>query len=105
MHLLGLCKLPIAIDFILFRKIDDLRGGFEKKDELMNAPKDRAGGHGADGLGRKDDTFGVNKPNTQFIVDDLVRAYNDGKIVYCRFGKQYIVNLERQMNSQIGNNG
>jgi hypothetical protein len=86
-----------------FVKIDDLRGGFEKKDELMNAPRDRAGG--ADGLGRKDDTFGVNKPNTQYIVDDLVRAYNEGKIVYCRFGKQYIVNLERQMNCQIGNNG
>jgi hypothetical protein len=53
----------------------------------MNAPRDRAGGHGADGLGRKDDTFGVNKPNTQYIVDDLVKAYNEGKIVYCRFGK------------------
>ena len=64
MHLLDLCKLPIAIDLILFSKIDVLRGGFEKKDELMNAPKDRAGGHGADGLGRKDDTYGVNKSNT-----------------------------------------
>ena len=53
----------------------------------MNAPRDRTGGLGADGPGKKDDTFGVTKPNTQYIVDDLVKCYNEGRVVYCRFGK------------------
>ena len=80
-----MCKLSSKL--ILFSKIDVLRGGDEKKDELMNAPRDRTGGMGMDGAGRKEDTFGVTKPNTQYIVDDLVKSYNEGKVVYCRFGK------------------
>lgn len=47
----------------------------------------------------------MTKPNTQYIVDDLVKAYNEGKVVYCRFGKQFIVNLERQMTSLLSTNG
>lgn len=35
------------------------------------------------------------KPHTKFIVDEIVRTFNEGRLVYCRFGKQYIINLER----------
>lgn len=31
----------------------------------------------------------------------MVKAHNEGKLVYCRFGKQYLQNLERQMNSLL----
>jgi hypothetical protein len=49
----------------------------------------------------KDDPYSLYKPHTKYIVDELVRANNEGKLVYCRFGKQYIQNLERQMNSLL----
>jgi hypothetical protein len=67
----------------------------------MNAPKDRnaAGGH------HRDESYGMTKPNSQFIVDDLVHAFHEGKLVYCRFGKNFIINLERQMSSLLTNNG
>ena len=81
----ALCKLSSKL--ILFSKIDVLRGGDEIKDQMMNPPRDRSGAMGVDGAGRKDDAFGVTKPNTQFIVDDIVKSYNEGKVVYCRFGK------------------
>jgi hypothetical protein len=64
---------------------------------MMNAPKDRA--HEKN----KDDSYGLTKPNSQFIVDDLVRAFHEGKLVYCRFGKNFIFNLERQMSSLLTN--
>lgn len=71
-----------------FIKTDSLRGD-ERKEEMMNAPKDKAG------LNHKDDSYGITKPNSQFIVDDLVRAFHENKLVYCRFGKNFIINLER----------
>jgi hypothetical protein len=49
----------------------------------------------------KDDPYSLYKTHTKFIVDELVNANKEGKLVYCRFGKQYIVNLERQMNSLL----
>jgi hypothetical protein len=27
------------------------------------------------------------KPNSKFIAEELVKAYNEGKVVYSRFGK------------------
>lgn len=30
---------------------------------------------------------GVYKPNTKLIAEDLVKAFNDGRVVYSRFGK------------------
>lgn len=65
----------------------------------MNAPKDRAS------ASHKDDSYGLTKPNSQFIVDDLVRAFHENKLVYCRFGKNFIINLERQMSSLLQTNG
>lgn len=78
-----------------------MRGGIEREDQMMNPGKDRtAGASGAD----HQDPYGLYKPHTKFIVDDLVRLFNEGKVVYCRFGKQYIQNLERQMNSLLNSN-
>lgn len=47
----------------------------------MNAPKDKLSSS------NKDDSYGLTKPNSQFIVDDLVRAFHENKLIYCRFGK------------------
>jgi len=44
------------------------------------------------------------KPHTTYIVDDLVKAQNEGKLVYCRFGRSYIVNLEKQLSSLLTSN-
>jgi hypothetical protein len=33
-----------------------------------------------------------------------VKQEKDGKLVYCRFGKKYITNLERQLNSCLISN-
>lgn len=38
---------------------------------------------------------GSLKPNAKFIAEELVKSHNDGKVVYCRFGKSYILNLEK----------
>lgn len=44
------------------------------------------------------------KPNSKIIAEELVKSFNEGKVVYCRFGKQYIQNLEKQINSVLNNN-
>jgi hypothetical protein len=64
-------------------------------EELMNASNRLTGGMDYQ------DPYGLYKPHTRFIVDDMVKAHNEGKLVYCRFGKNYVVNLERQMNSLL----
>ena len=64
----------------------------------MNAGKDRTIGATAVDY---QDPYALYKPHTRYIVDDLVKSYNEGRLVYCRFGKQYIINLERQMNSLL----
>lgn len=33
------------------------------------------------------------------MAEEIVRSYNEGKVVYSRFGKQYVVNLEKQLNA------
>ena len=33
------------------------------------------------------DSYGMIKQHTKFIVDELVRAYNENHLVYCRFGR------------------
>jgi cystathionine beta-lyase/cystathionine gamma-synthase len=50
------------------------------------------------------DSYGMYKPHTTYIVDDLVKAQNEGKLVYCRFGRSYIVNLEKQLSSLLTSN-
>lgn len=32
----------------------------------------------------------------------MVRHHNEGRVVYCKFGKRYIENIERQLNSGTG---
>lgn len=39
------------------------------------------------------------------MAEEIVKLDKEGKVVYCRFGKQYINNLEKQMNSLVNNNG
>ena len=47
---------------------------------------------------------GMVKPNSKLIAEELVKSFNEGKVVYSRFGKQYIQNLEKQLNSIVSNN-
>lgn len=39
------------------------------------------------------------------MADDLVKAYNEGKVVYCRFGRNYIEKLEKQLKSILNSGG
>jgi len=55
----------------------------------MNAGREKSAARDAH------DESNLYKPHTKFIVDEIVRTFNDGRLVYCRFGKQYIINLER----------
>lgn len=74
--------------YISDRKTDILRG-CENKEELMNAGRDKSAAR------ETHDESNLYKPHTKFIVDEIVRTFNEGRLVYCRFGKQYIINLER----------
>lgn len=33
--------------------------------------------------------------NNKYLAEELVKADKDGRVVYCRFGKQYIISLEK----------
>ena len=33
----------------------------------------------------------------------MVRHYNEGRVVYCKFGRKYIENIEKQINSLAPN--
>lgn len=68
--------------------MENLRGN-EREHELMGMPRDKPRGDFQDGM---------YKPNSRIIAEDLVKSHNEGKVVYCRFGKQYILNLEKQLN-------
>ena len=37
------------------------------------------------------------------LAEEIVKASQDERLVYCKFGKQYVSNLEKQLNSIIGN--
>jgi hypothetical protein len=39
----------------------------------------------------------------RYLAEEIVKFDKEGKVVYCRFGKQYIINLEKQMNSILNN--
>lgn len=63
---------------------------------MMNAAsKDKSMAGVAGGSSGHDDPYSLYKPHTKYIVDEIVRSFNEGKLVYCRFGKQYVQNLER----------
>lgn len=68
-----------------FSKIDILRGD-EKDCELM-------GQQNTNGKASENEGGGVGK--SKLLAEEIVRSYNEGKIVYCRFGKQYVLNLEK----------
>ena len=73
--------------FFVYRKTDNFNGS-ERDKEVMGEMKEK----------RKNSDYyvdGVVKPNSKFIAEELVKSYNEGKVVYCWFGKQYILNLEK----------
>ena len=47
----------------------------------MNAAKDKSASRDAH------EESNLYKPHTKFIVDEIVRTFNEGRLVYCRFGK------------------
>jgi len=55
--------------------------GCENNVELMNAAKDKSATRDAH------EESNLYKPHTKFIVDEIVRTFNEGRLVYCRFGK------------------
>lgn len=38
---------------------------------------------------------GISKPGTKFLAEDMVQHYHEGRVVYCKFGKRYIENIEK----------
>jgi hypothetical protein len=57
-RLLALCKLLAKILSKLFYRKTDVLKGDERKEEMMNAPKDRANDK------NKDESYGLTKPNS-----------------------------------------
>ncbi len=45
-----------------------------------------------------------SRAGSKYIADEIVKADKEGKLVYCRFGKQYVTNLEKQINSFLNGN-
>lgn len=41
--------------------------------------------------------FSAGDPTT--IQQEIVRHHQEGTLVYCRYGEQYVLNLERQSNA------
>ena len=71
-----MCKISILIHFF-YRKIDNFNGN-ERKNEFMGENKERQKDLYVDGM---------VKPNSKIIAEELVKSFNEGKVVYCRFGK------------------
>ena len=67
----------------------DVLKGYEKDREYMGMIREKGKN------GEYISVDGMLKPGTKYIAEDLVKAFNDGKVVYCRFGKQYIPNIEK----------
>lgn len=40
----------------------------------------------------------------RYLAEEIVKHDKEGKVVYCRFGKQYILNLEKQLTSILNTN-
>jgi hypothetical protein len=78
---------------IAFVKTDNLTGE-EKKAEFMGESRGKA----------VSDPDSIPRSSYKNLADELVKADKEGKVVYCRFGKQYIANLEKQMNSILNTN-
>jgi hypothetical protein len=43
------------------------------------------------------------KAGTKLLAEEIVRSDKDSRLIYCRFGRQYVINLEKQMNSLLNN--
>lgn len=50
------------------------------------------------------DSLSSVKPCQRSIAEEIVAQHKEGKLVYCRFGKKYLANLEKQMNSLLPGN-
>ena len=79
-----------------YSKIDDLNG-VERGMELMGEARQRNRAYESETGG------GYYKANSKVIAEEIVKADKESRVVYCRFGKQYIANLEKQMNSLLNN--
>lgn len=75
-----MCKFK----FSFFSKTEVL-SGTERDKELMGEKRDNKYSEGD----------GSTRNGYRYLADELVKADKDGKVVYCRLGKQYITNLEK----------
>ena len=77
------------------RNLESLRGietqeKFESKDAgKLNIEKEQSGN--------------CRSGPPKILAEEIVKQFNEGKLVYCRFGRQYVTMLDRQINSLIGN--
>ena len=69
--------------------MDKLSGGNERTEERLGGNNN----HKQEDGGVKGNTVGAGVG--KYLAEELVRAYNEGKVVYCRFGRQYILNIEK----------
>jgi hypothetical protein len=91
--LLALCnyhiKLKYSFIYSYYSKIDELKG-FENAKEDLGESKEKEKA--------KIDYYeygGFTKPGTKSLAEDLVRANNESKLVYCKFGKRYVEQIEK----------
>ena len=77
--------------FTVNRKTDNLKGA-ERDKELMSDNRFKAS-EITDSSGR----------TGRYLGEEIVKSNQDGRLVYCRFGKQYVANLEKQLNSIVSN--
>jgi hypothetical protein len=78
---------------VVYRKIESLRGG-ELEKELM----------GKDNGKPSEDVKAQMSGGSRSLAEEIVKHHNEGSLVYCRFGKQYVLNLEKQFNSLLISN-
>jgi hypothetical protein len=71
--------------------------GEEKNQEMMGEIKDKDKRKGSD-------QTDIAKTCQRTIAEEIVANHKEGKLVYCRFGKKYVANLEKQLNSIIPGN-
>jgi hypothetical protein len=83
-------KLKYSFIYSYYSKIDELKG-FENAKEDLGESKEKERAKMID----YSEYGGLTKPGTKSLAEDLVKANNDNKLVYCKFGKRYVEQIEK----------
>ena len=50
--------------------------------------------------GKGDGDF-TEREHSKTLAEEMIKSFQTDKLVYCRFGKKYMENLEKQANSKF----